>query len=111
MKRLYKNSKYIIAVSNNTKNLLIKSNEFKEVNKIKLIYNGLEDEFIKKEKDYSLRNKLGFEEDDFILLTISRILPRKGQDNVIKALSKIKNKKIKYLCVGDGGYIKKFKTL
>ena len=76
MKRLYKNSKYIIAVSNNTKNLLIKSNEFKEVNKIKLIYNGLEDEFIKKEKDYSLRNKLGFEEDDFILLTISRILPR-----------------------------------
>ena len=28
MKRLYKNSKYIIAVSNNTKNLLIKSNEF-----------------------------------------------------------------------------------
>ena len=111
MKRLYKNSKYIIAVSNNTKNLLIKSNEFKEVKKIKLIYNGLEDEFIKKEKDYSLRNKLGFEEDDFILLTISRILPRKGQDNVIKALSKIKNKKIKYLCVGDGGYIKKFKKL
>ena len=111
MKRLYKNSKYIIAVSNNTKNLLIKSNEFNEVNKIKLIYNGLEDEFIKKEKDYSLRNKLGFKKDDFILLTVSRILPRKGQDNVIKALSEIKNKKIKYICVGDGNYIKKFKKL
>ena len=45
------------------------------------------------------------------MLTVSRILPRKGQDNVIKALSKIKNKKIKYLCVGDGGHIKKFKKL
>lgn len=111
MKRLYKNSRDIIAVSENTKNLLITSKEFDENNKIKLIYNGLEDEFIEKSKNHQLKNKLGFNDDDFILLTVSRVLPRKGQDNVIRALSKIKNNKIKYLCVGDGSHLNNFKEL
>ena len=111
MKRLYKNSRDIIAVSENTKNLLITSKEFDENNKIKLIYNGLEDEFIGKSKNHQLKNKLGFNDDDFILLTVSRVLPRKGQDNVIRALSKIKNNKIKYLCVGDGSHLNNFKEL
>ena len=65
MKRLYKNSRDIIAVSENTKNLLITSKEFDENNKIKLIYNGLEDEFIGKSKNHQLKNKLGFNDDDF----------------------------------------------
>ena len=44
-------------------------------------------------------------------MTVSRLLPRKGQDFVIKALAKINNKNIKYVCVGVGGHKEKNKSL
>ena len=54
---------------------------------------------------------MGFGENDFLLLTVGRLLPRKGQDFVIKALSKIENPNIKYICVGEGRYLKSYKEL
>jgi D-inositol-3-phosphate glycosyltransferase len=39
---------------------------------------------------------------DKILLQLGRMVPRKGVDNVIKALSMLKNRKVKLLIVGGG---------
>ena len=50
-------------------------------------------------------------ENDFVLLTVGRLLPRKGQDFVIKAMSQINNPKIKYICVGEGRFLDKYKRL
>ncbi len=111
LKRLYKNSKYIIAVSKNTKRLMAEEDEYFSPEKIRLIYNGIDDEFVKQEKNLSLQENYKVDKDTFILLTVSRLLPRKGQDFVIKALGKIRNKNIKYICVGDGSYKGKYKSL
>ncbi|NSW88817.1 glycosyltransferase family 4 protein [bacterium] len=111
LKRLYKNSKYIIAVSKNTKRLMSEEHEFFSSKKIRLIYNGIDEEFVKRKKNLSLEESYKVDKDTFILLTVSRLLPRKGQDFVIKALGKIRNKNIKYICVGEGSYKEKYKSL
>ena len=111
LKRLYKNSQYIIAVSKNTKKLMEQENDFFSKEKIKLIYNGIDKDFLDKDIDLSLIAKFKESNETFIILTVSRLLPRKGQDHVIRALSKIKNKNIKYLCVGEGSHNEKYKSL
>ncbi len=111
LKRLYRNSKKIIAVSKNTKKLMEEEEDFFQKNKISLIYNGIDDEFVEKEKNLSLEQKYRTNNKTFILLTVSRLLPRKGQDYVIRALAKINNTNIKYICVGEGSYLKKYKSL
>ena len=111
LKRLYKNSKNIIAVSRNTMKLMESENEYFPHDKIRLIYNGIDSSFIERKKDLSLIPEFKEDEKIFILLTVSRLLPRKGQDFVIKALAKINNKNIKYVCVGEGGHKEKYKSL
>lgn len=111
MLRLYRNSKKIIAVSKNTQKLMNNNPFFEDKQKIRLIYNGFDEDFANKPKEISLRKELGYSENDFILLTVSRVLPRKGQDYVIKAISELGIKKIKYICVGGGKYLEKFKSM
>ena len=76
-----------------------------------MIYNGIDDNFLNKKKELNRRKELGIKEDDFVLLTVARLLPRKGQDFVIKALSEINQPNIKYLCVGEGRFEKQYKQL
>ena len=57
-----------------------------------MIYNGIDDNFLNKKKEFNRRKELGIKEDDFVLLTVGRLLPRKGQDFVIKALSKMQHR-------------------
>jgi len=111
MLRLYRNSKNIIAVSKNTKKLMNNNSFFEDKQKIRLIYNGFDEEFTRKPKELSLKKELGYHESDFVLLTVSRVLPRKGQDYVIQAISELGIKKIKYICVGGGKYLEKFKSM
>ncbi len=111
LKRLYRNTNTIVAVSKNTKKLMKNYEDFFQKEKVRLIYNGIEEDFINKKKTNSIRKDLGFGENDFLLLTVGRLLPRKGQDFVIKALSKIENPNIKYICVGEGRYLKSYKEL
>ena len=57
-----------------------------------------------------LKKELGFEDDDFVFLSIGQLSVRKNHEIAIKALSKIDNPKIKYLIVGFGEleeYLKK----
>lgn len=115
MARLYKNSPLIIAVSESTKGLLREVGVPPE--KIKVIYNGVDDEMLNKAPDAAkvevLRKKYSISPGGKVLLTVARVLPRKGQDTVIKALPKVLAEfpDTYYLVVGDGRYVKNFKEL
>lgn len=115
IRRLYSNAHRIIAVSNFTKELL-RQIDVPE-NKITVIYNGIEKTFLCKEPKRTnlelLKQKYKIDEDDKILLTIARVLPRKGQDSVIKALPNVLSvhSNLKYLVVGEGRFMKKFMDL
>ncbi len=113
--RLYKISKKIIAVSNYSKDLLLQIGINRE--KIIVINNGISEELISKspesEKLTELKKMYSIKSDEKILLTIARILPRKGQDNVIKALKLVDKQysNFKYLIVGTGRYENEFRDL
>jgi len=115
MKRLYVNAAMIIAVSNNTKEL-IQSVGVPE-QKIEVVYNGVENYMLSEEHDINAINEIretyGISQDDKVLVTIARVLPRKGQDTVIKALPTVLGDfpSLKYLIVGDGRYREKFSDL
>lgn len=113
--RLYGISENIIAVSNFSRELLEKIGVDK--NKITVINNGISSRFITDSPDekkvQKLRETFSIKPDQVVLMTIARILPRKGQDNVIRALKIVENKyaDFKYLIVGTGRYEANFKEL
>lgn len=113
--RLYKISKKIIAVSNYSKDLLLQVGVDGE--KITVINNGISEQLISKSTDNKKLNKIkktySIKTDEKILVTIARILPRKGQDNVIRALKLAEDElgDFRYLIVGTGRYETQFKEL
>ncbi len=115
LRRLYANAVRIIAVSNYTKGLLEGIGVPSE--KITVIYNGVEDELLTTEPNQanieSLKETYGIIGNKPLLLTVARVLPRKGQDNVIRSMPMILDKypETKYIVVGDGRYLESFKTL
>ncbi len=115
MKRLYDHSSLIIAVSNNTKELV--ESVGVPGNKIQVIYNGVEEEMLSTKPDYErisgLRRRYGILDDANVLLTIARVLPRKGQDTVIRALPFVVGEfpNTVYMVVGEGRYKDRFKEL
>lgn len=115
MMSLYNRSEKVIAVSNYAKSLLMEIGVSDK--KIEVVFNGINQKFLNQkqntQKVVDLKKELGIEESDSVLITIARILPRKGQDNVIKALPKIIKKipNIKYVVVGEGRYKEEFKKL
>jgi len=115
MRRLYDKSKMIIAVSNSTKELV--QSVGVPQGKIEVLYNGVENYMLAKEPDIiavdKLREKYGIEHEDKVLLTVARVLPRKGQDTVIKALPIVLKEfpRLKYMIVGEGRYRAQFLEL
>ncbi len=115
MRRLYKNAGRIIAVSRNTKGLLEGIGVPED--KITVIYNGVGGEMLSKkpdaEKMSALRAKHGIGGNAPIIVTIARVLPRKGQDMVIRALPLVKKEfpGVIYLVVGEGRFKNKFRDL
>jgi len=60
----------------------------------------------------TLKKKYGVDTEDFLLLSLGRLVARKGIDSVIKALSgDLKEKKIKYFIAGIGPYEKELRAL
>lgn len=113
--RLYRKSPVIIAVSESTKELLKKVGVEEE--KIRVVYNGVDNNFICLPKDphlvESIRRRYKIERDEQVVLTVARVLPRKGQDMVIRALPRVVSEvgRVKYLMVGEGRYEHEFKSL
>ena len=115
MKKLYSKASKIIAVSHNTKELI--ESVGVSGDKIEVVYNGVENYLLTEEPNLDsveqLRHKFGIADDDKVLLTVARVLPRKGQDMVIKALPAVLKEfpNLIYLIVGEGRYREQFSKL
>lgn len=57
------------------------------------------------EEKIKLRKELGFDEDDFIISFCGRLIPEKGILELIKAVKKIHNPKIKLLVIGSSAFL------
>jgi len=115
MRRLYKNAASIVAVSRNTKGLLESVGVPSGL--ITVIYNGVSGEMLSRAPDAgrisALREKHGIGGSAPVIITVARVLPRKGQDMVIRALSVVKKEfpDAVYLVVGEGRFRKRFAEL
>jgi len=115
MRRLYKNAAGIVAVSRNTKGLLESVGVPGDL--ITVIYNGVGGEMLSRAPDAgrisALRAKHGIGGSAPVIITVARVLPRKGQDMVIRALSLVKKEfpNIVYVVVGEGRFRKRFGEL
>jgi len=90
------NSKAIVAISNDT---VRGTNEFLKISfDIKIIPPGMKPPNFRVEN----RQKLGFANEDFLIVSICRLVKRKCLDHIIQAVSRLKDKRIKILFIGDG---------
>jgi len=104
----YTNSELVLAVSNSTKNELIK--ELPELaDKIFIVPNSIDDQFFNSKCHLDavakLRNVLGVSEYHFVMLSVTRLTIDKGVDDVIQALSGLSPHaldKIRYVVIGEG---------
>jgi phosphatidylinositol alpha-1,6-mannosyltransferase len=97
-KNLINDADFVFAVSNFTKNLLLKQGIKRE---IIVVYPPLSTNYIKPIKDAKEKLSLGNKK---IILSVGRLIKRKGQDRVIKVMPSLITEfpDLKYLIVGDG---------
>ena len=96
VRKVLNNSNFIIAQSSNTKNNARKYyNPNKPIKIIPLPYSPIK---FKK----ASRKQLGLKQDNKYLISVGRIVKRKGYDFLIKSLAKLNNNKIHVLIAGDG---------
>lgn len=65
----------------------------------------------KKEKQSNIRQELGLKEEDFLLLSVGELSKRKNHQVIIRALEKLKNKRIHYLICGKGDLLQELQAL
>jgi phosphatidylinositol alpha-1,6-mannosyltransferase len=96
-----KQSAVVIAVSEYTKNRIVDIG-VSESN-IEIVNNGVVPEKFETDQTHEIREK---NQDDYFILTVARLEPRKGHDMVIRALPKMQEKipNVTYLIAGNGEY-------
>ena len=102
---LLNHSDEIIAQSNNTKN---NANKYYSPDKeITVIPLG----FVVPEFEETTRKELNLSDEDFVLISVGRLVKRKGYEFAIQAISKLSHKNINFLIVGDGPEEENLKNL
>jgi len=106
IRRVFRNAKGIIAVSKSTKKLIL-SKMPELAKKVFVVYHGISVPYVKHKEQQEineLKSSIGLGNEDKILLTVARLAPGKGQDNVIRALPRVLKKipNVKYVVVGSG---------
>lgn len=108
-KKLLNMVKYIVCLSQNTKEILLQDYHIHE-DKIKLIYNGLEDVgySVTYEEKLELRKKMYFSENEKIILFVGRLDPIKGLDILINSFKFVLDRKrdSRLVIIGDGDFSK-----
>lgn len=94
---------YVTAISSATRDALVEFENFPR-EKIRIIYNGIDDSRYVLHEDKSLRQSLGIKEGALILGTVARLDPIKNQKMMIKALKIIQQNypETFLLIIGDG---------
>lgn len=70
-------------------------------NKFAVIYAGINSKLLSVEPR-NIRSEYNIGKDDFVVITVCRLVKRKGVEDIIMALSKIKDTRVKFIIVGDG---------
>jgi glycosyltransferase involved in cell wall biosynthesis len=104
--KLFYRKKIVAWILNNVDFIVAKSEsvveDFKKYfsykGEIKVIDHGIIEPDFKKVD----RQKLGFKNNDFIIVTVGRLLRRKSTEQIIKILGNIDNKETKLVIIGDG---------
>jgi glycosyltransferase involved in cell wall biosynthesis len=98
---IYNNCEKIFSVGNKLKKEILDESGKEAF----VIPTGTDPDFFKPLNCSFLRKKYGYHINDFILLTLSLLIPRKGTDQVIRSFSLLKKDKIspkKMIIAGDG---------
>ena len=93
----------VLANSQNTANILRKNWDLPE-SKITVLYPGVDvQRFVPSSRDTELRHRLGWA-DRPVILTVGRLQQRKGQDQLIRTLLRVRESvpNVLYVIVGDG---------
>lgn len=101
--KAFKNGKIIISVSRFTKNLLESQFPNKSLN-IAVINGGVDLKKYKKIEDYSKVETKYSLDPGFRIVSIARLVKRKGFDNMIKAIALLNDKDMHYYIGGSGNY-------
>lgn len=101
------NADCVVAQSQDTKNNTYKHYNFKD--KIEIIPLGIKKPFFSKKT----RNDFGFNDDDFLICSIGRLIKRKDLENGLKVLAETKenNMEFKFIVIGDGPEKNRLKML
>jgi glycosyltransferase involved in cell wall biosynthesis len=96
-----------IAISEVTKEESVKElpDDVLSTEKIKLIYNGVKiDEFINPISIINLREEIQIQEDELLIANIGRLCRQKGQNYLLQAIDKVRQRfsKFKLLLIGTG---------
>lgn len=114
IKLYFRKAKCVICVSNSTKNLLLSRIKKRESFNIEVVYNGIRtDKFIVPSKAKKEEKKIELKAKGPIILSVSRLDEDKGNDKVIEALPRIKEKypEVIYIVIGEGEAKQKLDTL
>ena len=106
MSRYYRSRELIICGSSFAQGLALGAFPISRENSV-VVYYGVRNGFNPRVHDGSaIRRRLGLERAAVVLLTVARLVPRKGQDVLIRALPAVlrRNPDVVYVCVGEGTY-------
>ena len=99
---------HFIAVSDFVRRAYLSTSKAMPVEKSHVLLNGVDAKRFNKpfsdEERLALRHKLGFADDDFVVVFCGRIIPVKGVLELMQAVLKIDNPKIKLLVVGSSDF-------
>lgn len=108
IRKLYERASWIVCISKIAKEVL--ENAGIPTKNATVIYNGVDSMFLETPRDEKrtedLRSSLGLKDSDRIILTVARLVPRKGHSAVIRAMPEILAKfpDAKYLVAGSGSH-------
>ena len=108
-------AKRVVCVSKGLKEYILK-NEFIPLRKLKVVYNGIDTSFFKKEDQTQLRKRFVAEsgKETIVIGTVGRLKKLKGHEYLFKALHLLKQKgisNIKLLILGEGKHLNNLKEL
>lgn len=106
MSRYYRSTELIICGSAYARSLAVTS--FRTASdKTEVVYYGMRSRFDPGKHDgREIRRRLGLDPGAIVLLTVARLVPRKGQDVLIHALRSVihHHPNVVYVCAGEGTY-------
>src|SRR4029453_178205 len=110
LKRVHRSAAALIANSHHTANLLLALGNSPD--KVHVVHPGVNANRFQIERGGTLRSALG-RDDELMLLTVGRLMPRKGHALVIRALAGLRRNvpPLRYVIVGDGGEAQNLRQL